>query len=393
MIEKLGEKGAEELVERLGEKLIQELAEKGLTGKEIAELEKLFEKEGLEHLLGEGLTGEELKRLGAIDEEVLRKLLAELDAKEVLALEEKLGKQLLEDLAKTDLTSVEIERLTELFEKEGIEHLLAEKLTTDEMRRLIALDEKTLRALLVDLDVKQVLELEELLGKNALDKAAEKMSAAEIKAFMKDLDKVATDAVEQATKDALAKVEIERPKQAPAVEAELKRLASGPEAKEAAKQAATDALASGKTAEEAKLAAEKAAKDAADKRLDELVDFAKDPAHNKKLSVKSVREAEVGDALAKSGELKGPVTRDPNPKGGEFIDGDKMVWDVKTPDSRFPKKDMTVVDGAVKDIEESLAKPEMVIIDTKDLTPTDLADLKAAVDKKGWKKDKVKFFP
>jgi hypothetical protein len=83
------------------------------------------------------------------------------------------------------------------------------------------------------------------------------------------------------------------------------------------------------------------------------------------------------------------LTRDPNPKGGEFIDKHGTVWDVKQPQSKFPKPGKTVVEGAMEDIKESLAKtpPEKVVIDPKDMTPKDLTDLKAEVTKQGLDND------
>lgn len=53
---------------------------------------------------------------------------------------------------------------------------------------------------------------------------------------------------------------------------------------------------------------------------------------------------------------------------------------------------MTVIDSAMADINDSLAKvpPEKVVIDPKDLTPTDPADLKARVKSQGLDND-VKF--
>jgi hypothetical protein len=149
----------------------------------------------------------------------------------------------------------------------------------------------------------------------------------------------------------------------------------------------------------AKDVTEKAAKDAAERtaeaRAKEMIELSKDPAHGAKINPKGVREAEVGKSLEDAGKLEGPLTRDPNPKGGEFIDKHGGVWDVKNPQSKFPKKGKTVVDGAMEDIVESLKKapPEKVILDSKNLTPTDLADLKDAVKNKGLTEKDVIFFP
>ena len=120
--------------------------------------------------------------------------------------------------------------------------------------------------------------------------------------------------------------------------------------------------------------------------------LSKDPAHANEVDVKSLREGEVGLEMEERGTpdgLDGPLTRDPNPKGGEFIDKHGDVWDVKRPQSKFPKPGKSVVEGAMEDIHESLGKTpkEKVVIDPKDMTPDDLAKLKAEVTKQGLDKD------
>lgn len=67
-----------------------------------------------------------------------------------------------------------------------------------------------------------------------------------------------------------------------------------------------------------------------------IEEFAQDPAHNGKVSPKSIREAEVAVALEESGKLKTPIRRDPRPEGGDFIDAEGKVWDVKAFDARWP---------------------------------------------------------
>lgn len=130
-------------------------------------------------------------------------------------------------------------------------------------------------------------------------------------------------------------------------------------------------------------------------REERLAELAQDPAHQgKPPSPKSMREAEVGLALEEKGILKGPIKRDPNPAGGEFIDADGKVWDVKTFNSNYPpRKGGFSLNNDMRKIEEELGKKEGVILDTKDLSPEHLEQLKKAIEKKGWSNDQVLWFP
>jgi hypothetical protein len=113
-------------------------------------------------------------------------------------------------------------------------------------------------------------------------------------------------------------------------------------------------------------------------------ELAKDPAHNGVVSEKSLREAEVGLSLEESGQLPKPITRDPSGMA-EFVDGLKQRWDVKRFNSNFPPKrgGYTLQDSLAK-IEAELAKGENVIVDTVDMRPEHVAELRAGVHAKGW---------
>lgn len=130
-------------------------------------------------------------------------------------------------------------------------------------------------------------------------------------------------------------------------------------------------------------------------REERLDDLAQDPAHRgKDPSPKTRREAEVGMALEEQGVLKGPIKRDPNPAGGEFIDADGKVWDVKTFNSNYKPRDGGFsLDKDVAKIEKELGKGEGVILDTKDLSAEHLEQLREAVTQKGWTNDQVLWFP
>ncbi len=226
--------------------------------------------------------------------------------------------------------------------------------------------------------------------KAAKEKADKEKADKERQAKAKAIgDAVGDTAADNAARDALSTAKLGKRAKPAQIQAEVKRLVVD-QAKEAGRKAADDALANGASDAEAQAAAKAAAKATADARAAKIIELAQDPAHANQIDDKSLREAEVGQALADSGDLASPLTRDPNPKGGEFIDQHRTVWDVKQPNSKFPKPGMTVVDGAMTDITSSLSKGEKVIIDPKNMSPTDLADLKARVTSQGLDKD-VKF--
>jgi hypothetical protein len=111
-------------------------------------------------------------------------------------------------------------------------------------------------------------------------------------------------------------------------------------------------------------------------REDEL---APDPAHNGKITTGSRREAEVGVALEERGDLPGPIKRDPS-GFSEFIDANGQQWDVKAFNSKWPKrKGGFDLNTAMKKIDGEISNNENVILDTKDLSPAHLAELRAAV--------------
>jgi RHS repeat-associated protein len=148
-------------------------------------------------------------------------------------------------------------------------------------------------------------------------------------------------------------------------------------------------------AREADEAAQRAAREAAAaRRAARREVLATDPGHQgKPPSPKTLREADVGLALEDQGKLKAPISRDPNPAGAEFIDGDGVKWDVKRFNSNFPaKKGGFDLGRDMGKVESELAKGENVIVDTVDMSPADAAALKKAVNDKGLA-DRVIFYP
>ena len=106
-------------------------------------------------------------------------------------------------------------------------------------------------------------------------------------------------------------------------------------------------------------------------RIEEL---ARDPAHGGRITPESRAEAEVGDGLERSGQVQG-LRRSENP-AEEFIDGPGNRWDVKgfhREDGRFS------LDKAMQSIwREMNWSHENVMLDTRNLSPEDLARLRQA---------------
>ncbi len=128
-------------------------------------------------------------------------------------------------------------------------------------------------------------------------------------------------------------------------------------------------------------------------REERLEELAKDPAHKGIVDAKGRHEAEVGLTLEEKGQLKGPITRDPRPDGGEFIDANGKVWDVKGFDSRWPpKKGGFKLDRDIGKVEDELAKGENVILDKTNLSQEHYEQLRKAVEERGIS-DRIRWYP
>lgn len=132
------------------------------------------------------------------------------------------------------------------------------------------------------------------------------------------------------------------------------------------------------------------------RRVEEL---AADPAHNGNISAKSRREAEVGLEAEAQGKIPGPIRRaeldnsDPafQKDQGEFVDANGNHWDVKAPADIFPAgryAGQPMPEGMRgryngDDFEQKLADEvtggQHVVIDTRNLSPSAVADLKRRV--------------
>ena len=100
----------------------------------------------------------------------------------------------------------------------------------------------------------------------------------------------------------------------------------------------------------------------------------------------------MGLSLEESGDLPGPIARDPS-GAAEFIDKTGQKWDVKTFNSKFPpEKGGFSLSKDLGKIESEINAGENVIVDTKDLSPDHLSQLRDAVNDQPWR-DNVKWFP
>ena len=124
---------------------------------------------------------------------------------------------------------------------------------------------------------------------------------------------------------------------------------------------------------------------------EEYESLAKDPAKNFKINEKSKIERLAGLELEARGDLPGPIVRDTNPAGAEFIDATGVKWDVKGWYSKFAPKGYTL-EKAIADIEESLSKGENVIIDSSKMFPEHIHEVREAVNELGLS-DKLLWWP
>ncbi|ETT30087.1 hypothetical protein MKZ07_01440 [Paenibacillus sp. FSL P4-0338] len=112
---------------------------------------------------------------------------------------------------------------------------------------------------------------------------------------------------------------------------------------------------------------------------DEYESLSRDPAHDFKISEKSEIERIAGLELEIRNELPGPIKRDPNPKGAEFIDANGQLWDVKGWYSKYAPKGYSL-EKAMQDIRKSLANGENVIVDTTKMYPEHIKEVKIELE-------------
>jgi hypothetical protein len=139
--------------------------------------------------------------------------------------------------------------------------------------------------------------------------------------------------------------------------------------------------------------------------------LAADPAHGGNVLPKGRREADVALDMERRGELLGPITRAPlkgsdagrSVDGGDFIDAEGVAWDVKAPTDIFPAgprageampartRGRYIGEHVESDIAEELNEGQNVILDTRNLTPQSLADLRCRVESHPEWRGRVRF--
>jgi hypothetical protein len=123
-----------------------------------------------------------------IDPAVIERLLAHgLDASAINALVDRLGAPLVAQLAESGITGQELQRAARLFDKAGLDMLVADGLKGSDIAALSSLEESTLRTLLLELDAKRVVELQRGLSKLRVDALVAEMQPAILDRLYKDL--------------------------------------------------------------------------------------------------------------------------------------------------------------------------------------------------------------
>lgn len=130
-----------------------------------------------------------------------------------------------------------------------------------------------------------------------------------------------------------------------------------------------------------------------DRSLSEYDALARDPAHNLGINNKSKTERQAGLELEIQGVLDGPIIRNSNPAGAEFIDANGIKWDVKGWYSQYAPKGYSK-QKVLDDLKESIIdNGENVIIDTTKLSPTHINEVRQIVEDNGYENNVVWWIP
>jgi hypothetical protein len=96
-------------------------------------------------------------------------------------------------------------------------------------------------------------------------------------------------------------------------------------------------------------------------------------------------EAMVGLSMERSGQLAGPIRRDAT-GSSEFIDAQGARWDVKAFRSFDPHGIRMPMADAILKIDQELAGGENLILDSRGLSPEDIALLRSHISGKSMNK-------
>lgn len=123
---------------------------------------------------------------------------------------------------------------------------------------------------------------------------------------------------------------------------------------------------------------------------EEYEDLARDPSHGNEVLPQGIKERDIGLELEKNGVLNKIIRDKQDDKGAEFIDTVTGIkWDIKSFASnpnghKSPRKGAFKLEKAIEKIEKEFAHNHNVIIDTRDLTPSDKESLMKAIRDKGY---------
>lgn len=110
-------------------------------------------------------------------------------------------------------------------------------------------------------------------------------------------------------------------------------------------------------------------------------DLARDPAQGGRISAGSKQERDAAIMAWKTGQIKGPPARSPNPEA-DIRDADGKDWDVKSFNSRYENGFRLPQSANV--VDNKLNKGQSVIVNTENMSEADIATLKAEGARRGW---------
>lgn len=114
-----------------------------------------------------------------------------------------------------------------------------------------------------------------------------------------------------------------------------------------------------------------------------MQELAKDPSHGNVVTPKGLHEAEVGLSSVEQGKIPGPIRRDPS-GNAEFLDANNTPWDVKSFNSNFPpSKGGFELTRDLGKVQSEVDQGENVILDTTNLAPNHVDQLRSAITTQG----------
>lgn len=120
-------------------------------------------------------------------------------------------------------------------------------------------------------------------------------------------------------------------------------------------------------------------------------ELSRDPAHGNATSPRIEQEARVGLRMQETGQLDGPIRRDPS-GGAEFIDANGKPWDVKGYHSEHANGfDLGKVERDFT-INMRSTNPEGLVVDTTNMSDAHIDQLRDLFSRRGWQ-DHLRWYP